>query len=280
MQSFIKIFSETRFLKIQSKRFKQLLYLYLIFRALFWMHQYDLLFGEHHLVYSKYLDLGNFKDVAFILLNSHSTALSLFFLIGLFLLSSFNLFFEKYRFLPDVLICLIVLNLHYKIYSSLTGGDFLINQLLFFNIFLSLQINSSSNKWKQFLLLLHNGAVLSIIIQICIVYFLAGLAKLIDVDWQKGMALIYISDVEQFKLIPTPNSNYLSKAILIFLNYLILLYQILFAVLVFIKRIKKPVLVFGIAMHAYIILFMGLFWFGLIMMICYIFFWPIEESKE
>ncbi len=280
MQNQIKIFSEKFLFKPHAARFKQLLYIYLILRACFWLFQYDLFFGEHTVVFSSFKSMGNLKDVAFFLLNSHSPQLGYYFLSALIFCCCLALCFKKLSVLFDFLIWIIMMNLHYKIYSSLTGGDYLINQLLFFNVFLSITTFDSKSKFQFISIILHNTAVIGIIVQVCLVYFLSGLAKIIDAEWQNGTALLIISQVDQFKLIPTPSQNAIGHFVFIAINYLILLYQLLFPFLVFIKKIKKPILLFGMAMHLYIILFMGLLWFGLIMMLTYVFFWPFEYKEE
>jgi hypothetical protein len=280
MQSSIKNITEEPFLFIQSERFKNCIYVYLILRSLFWLNSYDLLFGEHTIVYSTYQDIGNFKDICFILLNSKSHIFSLFFLLGVVALSSFNLIFKHDRLIPDILLWLLILNLHNKVYATLTGGDFLLNQLLFYNIFLLFNFKLFSEKFQFLNILLHNGALISIIIQICIVYVLSGFAKLLDKDWQYGLALNILSEIEQFKLTGFSIQNKGFHPILIVLNYMILFYQLLFPIFISIKKIKKAFLWLGIGIHIYIMVFMGLFWFSLIMLITYVFFWPIKASKE
>lgn len=280
MQKLIKIFSEEILLRKQANRFKQLFYIYIFLRCCFWFQQYDLLFGEHALVYSAYKQIGNFKDLAFILLNSHNFYLGYYFLFGVAFLSIVSIYNKNIRIVTDIVIWLGMVNLHYKIYASLTGGDYLINQLLFFNIFLCNVDQLFGKKNTIFNNILHNASVIAIITQVCLLYFLSGLAKLIDINWQNASALNIIAQVDQFKLIPTPHQNILSQILLWVLNYLILIYQLFFPALVFIRKIKKYVLMFGIAMHLYIIVFMGLFWFGSIMILTYIFFWPQQEVDK
>jgi len=280
MQRQLKIFSEKVIFEMQSAKFKQWLYVYLIFRAIYWLNQYNLFFGKNALVFSSFRNMGNFKDLAFILMNSHSDTLGYYFLFSLMLLCALALFFQSTRLFADIFIWLLVINLHYKIYASLTGGDYLINQLLFFNIFLGLKWARLPQKYQFITNLLHNGSVLAIITQVCLLYFLSGMAKIVDLNWQQGDALIIVAKVNQFKLIETPHHLYISKLALMLLNYLILLYQVLFPVLVFINKIKKPILIFGICMHLYIIAFLGLFWFGLIMIMTYIFFWPLKSATK
>lgn len=280
MQRLIKIFSENVIYAKQSTLFKSVFYLYLLLRALFWFNQYDLFFGEHAVIYSPFRYTDSFKDIAFLLLNSHSYTLAYYFLGAMVLLSIAGLISKKTRPLTDFLLWLVVINLHYKLYASLTGGDYLVNQLLFFNIFLGPWTFLRHLQSNYITTIFHNAAVLAIIVQVCLLYFLSGLAKIIDAQWQSGEALEIIAGVAQFKLIETPHAGVLASLWLKAVNYLVMTYQILFPVVVFIRPIKKPVLLFGLVMHLYIFLFMGLFWFASIMILTYIFFWPTTKNQE
>jgi hypothetical protein len=280
MQRLIKIFQEERLLEKVSRQFKYALYVYVICRSLFWLYQYDLFFGKYAFGYSLYRYSGNFKDVAFVLLNCHNQNLGYYFLFAAMALASLCLFLPKIRPVADLVLWLLLINLHYKIYSALTGGDYLLNQLLFFQIFLGLPTGARNGKWTALCTILHNGAVTAIMAQVCFVYVMSGLAKIIDHNWQQGEALQIIAQVEQFKLIPTPYRSLPSSVLLYMLNYLVMCYQLLFPVLAFVKKTKKPFLLFGIAMHLYIMCFMGLFWFATIMLITYFFFWPFSSRKQ
>lgn len=121
----------------------------------------------------------------------------------------------------------------------------------------------------------HNLGVSAIKIQICLVYFISGLAKLLDVDWQSGNAISQIFMVQDFSLPWMYESLYKNTSALKLLNYFILGYQLLFPILIWFKKIKKPFLFVGILMHLYIALIMGLPTFGFIMIIAYsIFYFP------
>ena len=62
------------------------------------------------------------------------------------------------------------------------------------------------------------------------------------------------------------------------LTDVVMFYQLLFPIVVWIKQIKKIVLFIGIVMHLYIGLVMGLPEFAAIMILSYVFFWPIKTS--
>jgi hypothetical protein len=65
------------------------------------------------------------------------------------------------------------------------------------------------------------------------------------------------------------------------LNYLVIWYQLLFPVLVWIKPIKKWYLLAGIVQHLFIAFVLGLPSFGLIMIVAYaIFYHPFSKTRK
>ncbi len=264
--------------KIQSIWFKRLLYIYLIIRTAQWLFHFELLFGENSIIYSKPQSIGFFKDLAFILYSQTEPGLSLVFLIALISISVFHLITTKFSFFGDVLIWFTVLNIHNKLYPSLTGGDLLLNQFLFFNCFISARFIKNETRFNLLRVCIHNVAVLGIILQLCLVYFLSGLAKVGDPEWLNGQAIISVAKIRHFSLYSFLSYNPLLDPLYFFLNYLVLFYQVLFPALVWIGFIKRPLLLIGIGMHVYIGFVMGLPEFSAIMIIAYVYFWPVKTS--
>ena len=83
------------------------------------------------------------------------------------------------------------------------------------------------NKFNELKKLFHNAAVLCIMIQICLVYFISALAKWLDADWLSGNAVGVIAQSSVFSLPILANSKGLSWLFLI-ANYVVLFYQSLF----------------------------------------------------
>ncbi|MES2680007.1 MAG: hypothetical protein V4635_08990 [Bacteroidota bacterium] len=270
-------FTDYRF-KFQTYWFKNLLYLFLIMKAVGWLLSYDLFFGERAVVYSNYFSVSNFKDIAFLLYASSSPLLAYAFLIPLLFLCLVCLKFKKPWFVADVLIWFLVLNLSNKVYPTLTGGDYLLNQLLFFNCFLSASFTVDGKIYSDLKVCLHNLAVVAVMLQVCIVYFLSALAKINDAEWLSGGAAKDISLINHFNLYGAAGAISFPDSLMMFMTYLILFYQLLFPVLIWLRPIKKPFIMVGLLMHLYIALVMGLVEFGLIMLLCYIYFWPSRKT--
>ena len=272
-------FSDFNF-KIQTLWFKRLLYLFLCVESIYYLCFFDVFFGEHSIVVVNPQPLGLFNRLAFLLYDSNSAGLSRLCILAIISLSLLNLFSSSMKFIADLLLWFLLVNLHYRIYPALTGGNNLLNQFLFFNCFLS-AIYTVKNQWSsQLRICLHNLGVMAIIVQISLVYFLSALAKLGDEEWLTGKALIAVSQIRHFSLFSFLTYKPFFDPVLIFLNYLVLFYQLLFPVLIWIRNIKKPLLITGIVMHLYIAFVMGLVSFGFVMILAYVFFWPLNPKNH
>jgi len=248
-----------------------LLYCFIILKCLYWLCFYEVLFGSNSIIFSKAYPIKSISDLAFWLYSKTDPALAYYFIFPVLGLSVLNLVFPKLYFITDLILWFLVVNLHTKIYSSLTGGDYLVNQFLFINCFLSASFTISSTWQNNLKRVLHNFGTVAILVQVCLVYFLSALAKLGDMAWLSGKALPMIAQVHHFSMY---DPLIVPAFLLVILNYVVLLYQLSFPVLIWFNKIKKPLILLGIGMHLYIAFVMGLTGFGLIMLIPYVYFWP------
>ena len=270
-------FSDYQF-KFQTYYFKILIYLFLIVKAIGWLMFYELYFGEHSFIYSRHFSVSSVKDCAFLLYANASPQLAYAFLIPLLVLCLFCLKFKRQYFIADFLIWFLVINLNNKIYPTLTGGDYLLNQFLFFNCFLTGSFNTGKYWLLEIKIMMHNFAVVAVISQVCLVYLLSALAKCNDGAWMSGTALNEITQVKHFSLHSTGKPTTLFNPLFMFLDYLIVFYQLVFPLVVWFKRIKKPFIWVGIGMHVYIALVMGIVEFSVVMLMAYIYFWPFKKT--
>lgn len=180
----------------------------------------------------------------------------------------FSLLKSNYYFLIGIIIWFIFQNLSTAVYSANTGGDYLLNQLLLFLCFIP---STSKIIFTETKTAIYNFGVLAIFAQIFLVYLLSGYSKVIDTDWASGTAIIQISKCNHYSLFQI-NNLLLSQI----LCYVIMVYQLTFPIIIWLKPVKKFILFIGILMHFYIALIMGLVSFGLIMIICYTLFTEIK----
>lgn len=270
-------FSDYR-LHTQSRWFKKLLYLFLLGESFYCLFYFDLLFGKNSIVLVTPKFIGVFKGLAFLLYNTNSETLSLVFILCTSLLSLFNLYVERFRLPVDILLWFLAFNIHNRIYPMLTGGDNLLHQFLIFNCFLSSTYKKEESWWGRLKQCVHNMSLLALHIQVCLVYVLSALAKLSDPYWLSGEAVLIVSQVKHFALFSFLSGGAAAAFLYMVVNYIVLFYQLLFPLFVWMPVLKKPFLVVGILMHIYIALVMGLVGFGMIMIIAYTLFWPTKPA--
>jgi hypothetical protein len=273
MQTLIDYFFKGHLLPAHSRYFKIALYLFVLAKCLYWLLHYDLLFGADTIVYKAQGHTNVVKDLAYILYNNRSSTLALYFILAAAFVCGFMLYRSRTNLAADLALWLIVENLHFDIYATLTGGDYLLNQLLFFNIFIAMDHSAERHTYREVYVCLHNGAITAVMIQVCIVYLVAGVAKLRDTSWLGGDAVAGVSALDHF----SNGYRFGRGGLATLLTYGALFYQLLFPLLVWIRPLKIPLLAVGVAMHVYIMVIVGLPAFGLIMIISYIFFWPARK---
>jgi len=270
-------YSDLRY-KEQTRQFKKSLYLISLVNAFYWLRYYSLFFGSSSVVYHSASHASGPGDLTFLLYHSEWQGAGALCIAAVIVICGLSLWFTRSHFLADVILWLLVLNIHNTLYATLTGGNFLLNQFLFFNCFLSFTSKRSSGKSRDLNVLLHNFSVIAIILQICLAYFLAALSKLADPLWVHGEAMASVMQIEHFSLYSALDFDPGFKSVYRIFNFVVLFFQLLFPVFVWIKPLKKPLLLLGIAIHLYISLMMGLFMFGIIMIVGLLFFWPVRTD--
>lgn len=121
---------------------------------------------------------------------------------------------------------------------------------------------------EQIANVLHNGAVLVIAAQVCVIYGTAGLFKVQGSMWQDGSALGFILRLHWFQPWPGLSSWLTGHGLLLALaGYLTVFVQVAFPFAVFSPKLKYPSLVVLLGMHLSIAVLLGLPFFSLIMLV-------------
>lgn len=249
--------------------FIKALSVFVLYQLLTYVLHYDTLFGNSSIIYQSQQSAGWFKDWFFVLTHTNSTLLNTAFLILAAVAALLSLCKVFVR-LSSIVLWYTVVNLHNYVYPTLTGGDYLLNQFLFFAMFLSTSNKQTHRPWvEQMKTVFHNFGFLAIQVQVCIAYFLAGYFKWQDDTWQQGLGVYYALNVHEFSL-PSLLTMTKYSSLMVALNYFVLVYQLAFPVLVWVKPIKSYLLILGVLQHVFIAFGMGLFSFGLIMIVAYI----------
>lgn len=254
--------------------FQKAIYLFLFYKCVTYLLHFNELFSENSFILHHQGFSGPITDLAFLLNNYYTPWIGLVCIIVLLILSILGLV-SRLPFLLKFAVWILVVNTGYFLYPTLTGGDYLLHQLLFFNLFLSPK-KSNMIFLNDLSIMLHNGALVSIKIQVCLGYFLAGWFKLTDAAWLSGHAVYDIFQIPEYT---SPFLQSLPYSITAVLTFLTIGYQLLFPVLIWWRRAKIYLLVFGIIQYLLIAISVGLFSFGWLMIITYLLFLKYDTRK-
>jgi predicted DCC family thiol-disulfide oxidoreductase YuxK len=115
---------------------------------------------------------------------------------------------------------------------------------------------------------LHNGAVLVIAFQVCVIYATAGLYKVQGSMWQDGTAMSFVLRLHWFQPWPGLDSWLLGHSVLLAVaGFVTVFVQIGFPFAVFSPKLKYPSLVILAGMHLSIAVLLGLPFFSLLMLV-------------
>jgi hypothetical protein len=179
--------------------------------------------------------------------------------------------------LSSVMVYFFSVNLFFKGGLAFTGGEVLAALSLFYLMFIH---KPRSKGWFGDLQnILNNTFYWVLLLQVCVLYFFSALYKFFDIYWLTGHAVQYVSRMEVFGsvLLSPFENNYWLSAIA---TYSVLAYQGLFGIFVWIKKVKIPFLIFGVVFHLLISFGMGIFNFGLVMIVMYILFLDQEHINK
>lgn len=160
------------------------------------------------------------------------------------------------------------------------GGDnylfFILFYLIFADSYYYLCLKETVKKKSDYLI--SNIACYSIMIHLCLIYFVSAIHKIHAEEWFNGVATYYILNLERYS---SPFNHYFSKNafIVIFSTYFTILIELLFPFLVWTKRFRIPFLISGLSLHIGIYLFMMIYDFEILFMMVYGFFLTNQEWK-
>ena len=189
-------------------------------------------------------------------------------------------FITVYNFFTRIAVWYLFVLLHFGNGAISTGGHHLLEQLLFFHIFFFRISDEKEGFVYSAGRLMHHLAHYSVWIQIAILYLVSGIWKLKGELWLDGEAMFLTLTFKEFGLPWIANSMDSNTWYLKVLTWIVLAYQLLFAVLIWIKPIRKPLLAIGALFHLSIIFIIGITDFGLFMIASYSIFLTNETSGK
>lgn len=156
------------------------------------------------------------------------------------------------------------------------GSDYVLNVFLFLSIFLPVVPAFKPDGFRYGQRSISNFVFLLCRIQFCLIYLMSGFDKLTSPAWQSGDAVYSITRLDYFinPHITMPDS----KTLYVLLAWMIILFELLFPVLVWFRRLRVAVLAMGVIFHLVIIFGLSLPDFGLLMILLYSLFIPFRKT--
>jgi hypothetical protein len=122
-------------------------------------------------------------------------------------------------------------------------------------------------RWKV-ATVVHNSAILAILLQVCVLYMASGLFKVQGERWQEGTALYYVLQIEEYQAWPDLSRFvYMNSIAVVLISYLTVLLEVAFPFLMLHRVSRRIGLVAIIGMHVGIGVLMGLPFFSLTMIV-------------
>jgi hypothetical protein len=116
-------------------------------------------------------------------------------------------------------------------------------------------------------LIIQNFAFLICRVQLVFIYFLSGYNKLSSHAWRSGDAVFSIINLEYF--FNPMISVSLSKTEYLLIAWIIILFELSFAFLIWFKKLRPFLLIAGVLFHLGIVFFLSLPDFGIVMILLY-----------
>lgn len=246
-----------------------------------------------------------FRWPAFEVLYSNHSFLTLnsTYYLQIFGISTF-LLKEHYVVLVAVCMCLLVLNLFgigrnivslllflsftilYHLDNKFTnGGDEMSMLLLFylsfantFSYFTLFKRRPLQPKIEKVYNLVSNLAAYSIMINLCLAYFMAGVFKMMDPYWQKGTGIYYFINDDRYSVFTAGAKDVHFPLVLSYiLNYGTLVLEFTFPLLVWHKKYRNIILIILLLMHLGIYAFLMIYGMTVIFIIQYGLFYSNDE---
>lgn len=161
-------------------------------------------------------------------------------------------------------------SLHTRCEGVWDGGDNLIAIVLLYAIPLDLwggRKHAREGEAAKLATMLHNLAIFACVLQVCIMYFNAGIAKVPGKYWQNGTAFYYVLASEEFGMTSVGPLVWNNRVLLGLMTWAPLLLQLAFPWIYLFGRAwpRRITVVAAMLFHVGILVLMGLSTFALIM---------------
>ncbi|HEY8403521.1 MAG TPA: hypothetical protein VIK71_02820 [Flavobacteriales bacterium] len=186
--------------------------------------------------------------------------------------SAIALFECRWSFIPRIAAWCTAMMLYYSAPQAFNSGILFMSLMAFYSVFVYTKAESSWN------IVISNLARLTMVVQVVAIYSLSSWFKLIGEHWVKGDALYYALNIDVY------SSQFWQKLSQFpvwcsIITYLTLGYQLLFPLLLLLKKQRHWVLLIGVLFHLMIGIVMHLWDFAFAMIFCYALFMKEEQAK-
>ena len=149
------------------------------------------------------------------------------------------------------------------------GGDNITRIVLLYMIFADVS-GRRGRKVSTLGGLVHNAAILAIVVQLSFLYLSTGMYKVMGSYWQSGVALYYILRVNSFSWTGFGGETlYTNEYLVVALTYGTVLFEVAFPFALFNRWTRRLILLVGVGFHAGVAATMGLFAFSWMMLSLY-----------
>ena len=180
-------------------------------------------------------------------------------------------FFARPHYVTTILFFWLTFNLYVVYLPFVNGADYVLFMLALWCIPMSTRPAFKSETASALQKACYNAALILAKLQIVFIYLVSGWDKLMSKSWRSGEAFDYITHL---KILYDPFlSSALENPLLQFiLSWATILFELVFAVLIWFDKTRIPILIVGLFFHLFIWIVMSLPDFASIMMVSYILF--------
>jgi len=251
--------------------FSILLYSWLLLYLLWNLPVHELIWGRSSFNMPIVAPPGVFQNIYYFLVYNGPLSKWVLIVHGI---ACFLAIFGRLGVVPRILVYITGAMLYNAGYLAYNGGYILCWLMSFYLIFAD---SRGSHPIRN---VLNNIAITACMMQVMLVYGVAAWFKWQGNTWLEGSSVYYTLQMEHFS--PAGIGKWLSQFywLMLILNYAGLFYQSLFPIVVLFKRFRTWWLLTGLGFHLFIIIVMGLWDFGLAMIISYAVFLDEEKSAR
>lgn len=254
---------------------RKVLYIYLLYTTIILLPYASEIWGPDSMVISYPVDVYS-TSLYLNLLFHPSIAPYFYFFVFLQILFLILGIFSIYPRLSAVMVFILTSNLSNRMYLMNTAGEQLILIFLFFLMFFSVK----EEKKTELQIMINNICAMALFFQMVVLYFFSGIYKLYYPEWTNGSAMFLTLMMDEFTH-PFIKNNLSGNNILLLVGtYISLIYQLAFPIFIWFKKIRKYFLWVGIIFHLSISFVLGIFDFGMIMLIAYIMYMENEKAYK